>query len=411
MITITDKSKCSGCSACYSICPKEAIIMKDDNEGFLYPEVDNGKCVDCGLCDKVCPVNAPAKTNERITKKYVVQNLDDSERIHSTAGGFFSVVARFVIEDLNGVVFGVGFNDKNEIIHKKATTIEELSDMRGSKYVQSNLGSTFNQIKELLHKGRTVLFVGTPCQVNAVEKLINSENLRKNLITIDLMCMAVSSPRIYSDWIKFLENKYHSKVKKVAFRDKSYGYSTANVRIQFESGKILEQHKDAKSMCKLMFSGYNMRPACYECAFRCIDRAGDFTIGDFHSIDKVEPSMDDDKGTTCLWVHSQKANQIMAEIQESLKIKLLDEKCSSCLSKTLRIKSIPEDRKDFFIDAETLSYEDLTKKWIKNSFKSVLSNNLRPIINKLPIRKVVFRTIQIINQKRFYKKMNQANKK
>lgn len=49
------KEKCCGCSACYAICPKNAITMIEDEEGFLYPQINIDRCVGCKMCLKVCP--------------------------------------------------------------------------------------------------------------------------------------------------------------------------------------------------------------------------------------------------------------------------------------------------------------------------------------------------------------------
>lgn len=303
-----EKENCCGCTACYNICPQNAISMISDEEGFLYPEINETSCISCGLCEKACPMKMTINAHVGISTRYAIQCKDNKKRFQSTAGGFFSIVADYVIGK-NGEVFAAGYGEY-AIVHKRATFAEELEEMRGSKYVQSNLRECFRQIYALLQQNKYCLFVGTPCQVYGLKSFLKSRGLKimDCLITIDLLCLGVSSPMLYLEWLKYLEKKYKDKVTTVCFRDKSYGYSTSNVRVYFQNRKAIEQCNDAKSLMKSFFLGYNMRPSCYDCKFRCVDRAGDFTIGDLHDIDKYSKELDDDKGTTSVWINSNRGD-------------------------------------------------------------------------------------------------------
>lgn len=408
MLKITDKCNCSGCSACYSICPKGAIEMVFDEEGFKYPQVNEDKCIDCGLCDRICPETEPfLRGGEATSKKFAVQNICDNDRMQSTAGGFFSIVADYVLEN-SGFVFAVGF-DNLTVVHKIAKNLTELVEMRGSKYVQSDIGDTFNKVKKFLKEG-LCLFVGTPCQVNAIEKFLSKDKFRENLITIDLLCLGVSSPALYEKWLHSLEEKYKDNVKSVYFRDKSYGYATANVRVCFEHGKYIEQTYDAKSLMKTFFAGYNMRPSCYECTFRCAERASDFTIGDFHQIGKIAPNMDDDKGTTCVWAHSEKAKLLMDELKNKMTSVVIEEEASKQLFKISKVKSIPDDRGQFFDDFCNMEYKAFVTKWAKNDLKGKVVNCVRVLVNRMPFRSFVFKTMKRIKTKSFEKRVNAINK-
>lgn len=390
MIEISDKRKCCGCTACYSICPKNAIEMVSDDEGFKYPKINMEKCVDCGMCDRICPEINPSERNKELkTYKYAVQNLSEEERRQSTAGGFFSVIADYVIEVHKGSVFAVGYEEMI-VAHKEAKCIEELEEMRGSKYVQSNMGEIFKAVKQTINEDKKCLFVGTPCQVNGIEKYLANDIKRENLITVDLLCLGVSSPMLFQQWRAYLQTKYKDKVKTIYFRDKSYGYATANVKVCFENRKYLEQCYDAKSLMKTFFAGYNMRPSCYECTFRCISRVSDFTIGDFHQVAKYSSSMDDDKGTTCVWAHSEKAKHLMDELNNKMNNKLIEEECSNILGDKVKLVEMPKDRREFFEDANVFNYQMLCTKWAKNDMKGRIINLARKIINKLPFKSFVF---------------------
>ncbi len=407
MIQIKEKENCCGCTACYSVCPQKAIEMQQDREGFKYPQVIIDKCTNCNLCERVCPELSHDAVNTCPSVKYAVQNNDQTERKESTAGGFFSIIANHVIESENGIVFAAGY-DGCTVIHKSACEKSSLAEMRGSKYVQSDLRNVFSQVKLQLQQGKLCLFVGTPCQVYGIKNYLDSK-LCDNLITVDLLCLGVSSPKIYQEWIEFLQLKYHSKVKRVYFRDKSYGYSTSNIRVDFENQKRLEQKYDAKSLLKMFFAGYNMRPSCYDCSFRTIDRVSDFTIGDFHQIAQYHPEMDDDKGTTVVWTHSERALALMTELQENMCCKIIEDSCSNTLDSRSKLTSVPHNREEFFDDVNKLTYSQLTQKWAKESLRGALANTLKPIINKTPLRKVIFKFIKKNKQKKFQQRVAQAN--
>lgn len=228
---------------------------------------------------------------------------------------------------------------------------------------------------------------------------------------MDLLCLGVSSPKLYMKWIAYLQKKYRTNVKRVYFRDKSYGYSTANVRVAFEKKKPIEQCYDAKSLMKTFFSGYNMRPSCYRCEFRCVDRVSDFTIGDFHQIGNYCKEMDDDKGTTCLWIHTVKGKEIFNKVKTSIGATILSENISSTLDKVSQKTKVPENRNAFYEDVDTLEYDEFVKKWAPNDFKGQIINIVKPIINKTPLRGFVFRLIKKRKQINFEKRVKEANMK
>ncbi|MFR3113361.1 MAG: Coenzyme F420 hydrogenase/dehydrogenase, beta subunit C-terminal domain [Gallintestinimicrobium sp.] len=409
MIEVKEKEKCCGCTACYSVCPKEAITMQVDEEGFKYPIVDREKCVKCNLCEKVCPMLHQKTVNVGVSVKYAIQNKDADERNLSTAGGAFSLVADWILEEKKGIVFAVGF-DGCTVLHKSAESKNQIEEMRGSKYVQSDLGSIFKKVLTQLEKGRFCLFVGTPCQVYGLFDYIEGLPCKENLLTMDLMCLGVSSPKLYEMWVSFLEKKYKAKVDRIFFRDKSYGYATANVRIEL-GGKVIEQKYDSKSLMKTFFSGYNMRPSCYDCSFRCVDRVSDFTIGDFHQIGQYCKDMDDDKGTTCLWIHTEMGRKVFDLLKDRMDYLVLETSCSSTLDSVSKKTKLPENRDIFWRDVNNMEYEEFCKHWAKNDLKAMTANMIKPIINKLPIRSMFFKAIKKWKQRNFEKRVDNASKK
>ena len=215
-----NKTNCYGCTACYSVCPKSAIKMKEDERGFLYPEVIREECVNCGLCEKLC-CTQKYKKNE-MPEAYAVKNKNDEIRMKSSSGGFFSLIANKILEE-NGIVYGATYDKKFNVRHKRITKKQELDELRGSKYIQSDLKDSFKNVKEDLKADRKVLFVGTPCQIYGLKKYLNNKEQEK-LITLDLICHGVPSPKLWREFVQYIEKDNKSILKKFTFRNKKNGW-------------------------------------------------------------------------------------------------------------------------------------------------------------------------------------------
>lgn len=211
MIEIKDKSQCCGCNACVQRCPKQCIAMCEDEEGFLYPEVDEAICIDCGLCENVCPVINQADARIPL-QVYAAKNTDEKIRMHSSSGGVFSILAEQTIKQ-GGVVFGARFDENWEVKHDYTETIDGVSVFRGSKYVQSKTGDTFKQAEQFLKQNRKVLFSGTPCQIVALKRYLKKEY--ENLLLVDFICHGVPSLGV---WRKYLKQVIALTCDKIRFR-------------------------------------------------------------------------------------------------------------------------------------------------------------------------------------------------
>ncbi len=405
MIEIKNKKECCGCTACYSICPTDAIMMKKDDEGFYYPEVIKNKCIGCERCIGVCPMDekeAEKCEETYLTGHYAIQYRGNKERKISTAGGFYYLIAEYVLKQ-GGVVFAAGYNEKMELCHMKATTVEEAKKLCGSKYVQSNTKGVFTQVLDELKKEKIVLFVGTPCQVRGLNNYI-PKRWAENLVLLDLLCLGCSSPGLFEKWKTYLEIKYHEKVINVEFRNKNFGYSTPNVCVYFKSGKIIEQSYDSKCLTNTFFKGYNVRPSCYRCDIRTYPRCSDFTVGDFNDISDFSPELDDDLGTSSVWCHTKKGNRILELIKEKY---VIGKKIEVELSNVIGGKAVqmqePEQRDAFFRDFKENEFKYTIKKWQRKTFKDSLLGNFRKVVNKTPFRRYVFKKMRKMQARRFEK--------
>lgn len=238
MIQIKDKADCCGCTACASICPKDAITMEPDTLGFKYPKVDLDKCIDCGLCEKVCAFNDnyDKSLNLKEPEIYAARHKDIHEIETSRSGAAFIAISDYILEN-GGIVYGVGYKDHFRVAHKRATTKEERNEFKGSKYVQSDLDGIFRQVKEDLKQGNTVLFSGTPCQTAGLNSYIGNK-LRENLVLVDIVCHGVPGPYMWRDYLDYLEKKQGSKICWVNFRDKQeYGWAAHKETFKFVKGE------------------------------------------------------------------------------------------------------------------------------------------------------------------------------
>lgn len=323
MINITDKHKCCGCTACISVCPKGYISMSEDKEGFLYPIVDSVKCIDCGLCEKVCPVLHPLK-NEAEPLVYAAINNDESIRMQSSSGGIFTLLAEYVIEN-GGVVFGACFDRDWNVVHDYTETKEGLAKFRGSKYVQSNVGNSFSQVKIFLDAGREVLFSGTPCQVAGLKNYLRKPY--PNLLTVDLVCHGVPSPDV---WRKYLQETvckaYRIKKNKSAvnicdyisdikFRAKDKGWKKYSFKIEYKDGRIEINPFYENPYMNIFLSNLSLRPSCYVCPAKLNNVQSDITLADFWGVNKIDPNIDDDKGCGLLFLNNKEKIGLLYSLQ------------------------------------------------------------------------------------------------
>lgn len=314
MIIITEKQNCCGCTACYNICPVSAIEMKADQEGFLYPVVDENKCINCGLCNKVCPIENKPKIEKENTLGFIVRNVDLKVVEESTSGGAFSVFANKILDD-NGIVYGTGYDDNMRVVCKKAYKKDELSEMRGSKFVQSNLNDTYSEIRDYLKDKKRILFTGTPCQVAGLVNYLGSKP--DNLVCIDFVCRGVPSPGLWENYVKMMEEKYHSKIIGARFKHKTYGYHATTMRIEFENGKVWYGSGRIDPMMKAFVNEMSSRPSCGHCHFKGIERISDITIFDCYEYSQITGKYDDDKGYSSIFIHSNLGKELFDNVVEN----------------------------------------------------------------------------------------------
>lgn len=314
MIQIIDKIQCVGCGACAQICGVKCITMTEDHEGFLYPVADKNSCTNCGLCEKVCPVLFQQKEAAPL-KKYAAKNREETIRNESSSGGVFTLLAEKVITQ-GGIVFGVRFNEKWELIHAFTDNIEELALFRGSKYVQSRMGDCYLEAKEFLKQGRKVLFSGTPCQIAGLRLFLKKEY--ENLLAVDFICHGTPSPGVWA--IHKNQSVGLDSIKKISFRDKSDGWRAYSLRIETSRETILQDLKTNPYLIGFQQNLY-LRPSCYQCPAKSFKSRSDITLADFWAVKKYLPEIDDNKGVSLITTNSEKGEGIFCQLaSESIEI-------------------------------------------------------------------------------------------
>ena len=371
-VKIEENDLCCGCTACYSACPKNAIRMVRDNEGFLYPEVDREKCVNCGMCKKVCPILNKAKLNEFKPKAYLFQNSNEEIRKDSTSGGIFTAIGEFVIKN-NGIVYGATFDDNFVVNHIGVESTYELCKFRKSKYVQSNQNNCFKEIKQYLDNGKLVCYSGTPCQVGGLRTYLRKDY--ENLILVDIMCHSVPSPLVFEKYKGYILKKMNAnKILNINFRDKNkYGYKYSMMTVETDNG-IYSQGIDTDPYLRAFFSDVSVRPSCYNCHFKTMKRVSDLTIWDCFNINEIDKSFDDDKGTTRVLVQSEKGEKLLENLDD-VRLKELDINIATKKVKEMTNSvNYNDKRKKFF---ENINDDNVFEKYYPTNFKTEVNSFVR----------------------------------
>lgn len=314
----SNKAECCGCTACQQICGHGAITMETDDDGFIFPIKNLSACVNCGLCEKVCPFSQPKYYNNTLGV-YATSIKDVIERKRSSSGGLFYAIAEYVIENY-GIVFGSILDEKLKVRHACAESVEDLTKMRGSKYVQSALHDTYRSVKEELLKGRLVYFTGVGCQVAGLKSYLMKDY--DNLITSDLVCHGTPNQKVFDAHICYCEEKYKGKVKDYQFRNnEKWGVCESVTIVKDSQTRVFSLPYYSLSPYLYSFMhAMTYRDSCYECPFAKLPRQGDITLADFWGAKKFFPNLDTRNGVSLILVNSEKGKAYFDKIKGNLYI-------------------------------------------------------------------------------------------
>lgn len=390
-----EKQNCCGCTACKNICPKSAISMAPDEEGFLYPKIEQSRCVECGLCKKTCAFQNGWEAAESYEKPevYAAKHKDVKIRLKSTSGGVFTALSDVVLES-GGAVFGAMLDSNRRVVHRKAETKEERDRFRGAKYVQSDVKNVFPEIRELLEQNRYVLFTGTPCQAAGLKSYLKGTNLEK-LYLCDLICHGTSSPGLWEQHVRLLEKKNHSEIKNFYFRPKTRGWHEHHELCVFQNGKSDDRSYLSQAHKNLLFSNLTMRPSCHHCVYVSTRRPSDITIGDFWGIEQCMPDFDDDKGVSFVLINTEKGRRLFDRAREYLDCRTakIDDTRQPQLYYPTPLSPV---RQKFWKDYFSRGYRYVVKKYAGCGIKSAMRRGIIKILKKSGLMKIMKRFLGLV---------------
>ncbi|MDO4439289.1 MAG: Coenzyme F420 hydrogenase/dehydrogenase, beta subunit C-terminal domain [Eubacteriales bacterium] len=376
---ISQIEDCCGCGACMSICPKQCISLKYDSEGFYKAYIDDSRCINCGLCFDRCPVNPSitGKSNDKAIDivAYAAASKDSEIYSRSSSGGIFSVIAKNVLSK-HGTVFGCGLNEDLRPVHMAIREENELDKLRRSKYVQSYMGDIYKDVKESLEKETDVLFVGTPCQIAGLRNYLGNDY--EKLLTIDLVCHGVPSPKMYMDNIHYIEEKKKESLKSYDFRLKSLQskrYFTYTYTYTCGKSEVKPYYKDA--FYNAFYDMQSLNEICYKCPFSNMERQGDLTIGDYEWGKKYHQEFKDYDDISCILCNTEKGRRALDGVKDVLNlsqtnIEWIIERNKNLVRPTVR----PSYRNKIYDDIKRLGYN----KWADNYFHSLRYYKKTPLL-------------------------------
>lgn len=382
MVRLLSRDQCCGCHACASICPKNAITMERDKEGFLYPVIDGGACVACGRCEKACPLLSEAKGESgQMPKAYAAWNTDEDVRKVSSSGGVFTAIAECIL-DRGGVVFGAALDDARAVRHIAVERKEDLALLRGSKYLQSTIGDAYRRTREYLLSGRAVLFSGTPCQIGGLRAYLGKDY--ENLFCQDIVCHGVPSSAVWEKALSEYETSSGKTVSSASFRSKSTGWKGYSLAFTHTDGSVHEHpHEEDPFMTGFIRDLY-LRPSCYRCSFKGYARESDLTLADFWGIEHVLPAVDDDRGTSLILVHTARGETLLQAVKDRIERHEVNvTEAARYNPSMLRAAQTEEKRAAFLSDLSHLSLSAAVKKHTRLTLMQRGKRVIKRVIKKI----------------------------
>ena len=356
-------TRCCGCGACFYSCPQKCIKIVNNKDGFPVSLVDVDSCVQCGRCEKVCPVLIDIPTSA-IPEVFLAASKNTKERNVSSSGGIFALLAKQII-DQGGVVCGAVIEPYTmKVQHTIIDSTEDLPQLLGSKYVQSDLGNCLPKIRDLA-KERLVLFCGTPCQVSALRQFVGES---KNVVGIDFICHGVPSNKVFQNYIKSMERRYKSKIDNVNFRCKDTTWKKFSMYLHFENGSSYRKNFDLDPYGQAFTTNISLRESCYSCPSRQVSRQSDITLSDAWGVSNSHTLIKENLGASTVFIHSVPGQVLFDTIKDQISTETLsDNEKKTQLMRLTEGHDKHRNYRDFFNNLGQIDFCDLVKQYARYS--------------------------------------------
>lgn len=378
MLTV-DFEKCTGCGACVQRCPKQCISWVQREFGFRYPQIDKEACINCGLCEKVCPIDkmveAPA-----VQKTYAAVHRNFEVLAKSTSGGAFTAIADVIFAQ-GGIVYGAAMLDDMQVKHIRTSSKDDFEGLRSSKYLQSDTRTTYQMVEQDLKQGKTVLYSGTPCQIDGLKNFLGKDY--ENLYTADIVCHGVGSQDYFDKYMDFARERY-GKIKALRFRSKEYaGWSCGGgvVVIGTSNSEKKISYRDFDNYYYSYFlSGDIYRKCCYSCKYANTKRVGDFSLGDYWGVEALHLPLETENGCSLLLANNERAVKFLEMIDDLDKIETTVEQAAHCNKQLNEPSRMPESRKKRIEEYESMSGQQIQEVYLKTHRKTVVKGKLKALM-------------------------------
>lgn len=369
---------CTGCGACVQRCPKQCISWATKEFDFRYPRVDEATCINCGLCEKVCPIDKELKA-PTAQKAYAAVHKDSSVLEKSTSGGAFTALADTIFSQ-GGVVYGAAMLNDMQVKHIRTENRTAFAELRSSKYLQSDTGTTYQMVEQDLKQGKVVLYSGTPCQIDGLKCFLRKEY--ENLYTADIVCHGVGSQAYFDRYMEFAKERY-GKIKALRFRSKEYaGWSCGGVVVvgTSNSEKKIPYRDFDNYYYSYFLSGDIYRKCCYSCKYANTKRVGDFSLGDYWGVEALNLPLQTENGCSLLLVNNERAEKLLEAVVDLDKVETTIEQAAHCNKQLNESSKLPESRKKRIEEYELMSGQQIQKVYLKTHRKTVVKGKLKALM-------------------------------
>lgn len=384
MEKIENLEACTACTACVSICPTNCIDMKENEDGFLYPNINKNKCINCKKCESVCPELLEENIPEH-KKAWYGWAKDEKIRQLSSSGGAFTILANNILNS-NGIIYAAIFDVNNKKTIHKSTNDISIDYMRKSKYSQSDLDKTIMNIKADLECGKRVMLVATACHIAGIKSYFRTHKNYENLILCDFICHGVPSPKILKEHLEYIERKKRNRIKEVDFRPKNHKkrpWSEYTLKLTFDDDKIYNPKKQLDwYMQAFLNKNITLRKSCFKCRYSEKQHPGDITLADFWGINRYKPEINDEKGISLIISNTKKGSEVVRDIENNFNLYSLEWSHAEYIYKKHNKGYDIEKRNDFFYTYREKGYEFAMKKYVQSDInKNIIMYPIKKVIS------------------------------